>query len=627
MAIPSGSLRAALLGGAIVIAILSYAIAPASADNGAKPSPAEKNIFDFGMDDPPAPPGELAKPLPPELKPPAQPGPPAVPPAAKPDATPAPAPSPPVAKPDKPAIPPRHRPAPPLPAPNPLPPLLRVAARKKVPPAAHAFLQSALKAASVRGDVMTLSEIVRVALISGDAEIARAAYQKMLPLLGPQSLRLHGAIIVSLQSALGDVANAKRSVEISGETNDSFLGLFQVGVARGQAATGDIAGALDTVVKMHSEYHRLTGLRSAAELGITAAGLEPVRKAFAAIGDEKIRGYGLGAVAAAQARLGDLSGARQTLDGIADIKGKSWGEYWVCQYQTMHGDFDGGLTTARFIGDRYQRANAIYAVAMELFGAGKVTQSIDAASSIDEVSRHDLALRALAVMQARAGDAAGGKQTLALCKTQAGAFHLAAQAKIEAATGDIAAAKATLAQIGNNPADQSQKGHAYLCIVRAQLRARDYAGAMATAKEVDGTGKPGYLSGNAIVAIAEALAAHRDYAGAKAAAQYSSQEIIRAWALSHIAVQQTALSGPAAAQETLKLIERPAYRQRGICMAAGIESSMNPAAAVRSINAWAAKLSDPSEAAWLYLGAAEGILGRPFDTNPTANELVDSVWN
>jgi hypothetical protein len=173
MAIPSGSLRAALLGGAIVIAILSYAIAPASADNGAKPSPAEKNIFDFGMDDPPAPPGELAKPLPPELKPPAQPGPPAVPPAAKPDATPAPAPSPPVAKPDKPAIPPRHRPAPPLPAPNPLPPLLRVAARKKVPPAAHAFLQSALKAASVRGDVMTLSEIVRVALISGDAEIAR----------------------------------------------------------------------------------------------------------------------------------------------------------------------------------------------------------------------------------------------------------------------------------------------------------------------------------------------------------------------------------------------------------------------------------------------------------------------
>lgn len=230
-------------------------------------------------------------------------------------------------------------------------------------------------------------------------------------------------------------------------------------IAVTQARIGDIAGALETINRMHDKTGREDTLATIAEHQARIGDLAGARASIAAISRDGCKEAALGRVAMGQFEAGSLSAALLTVNGMKDPEQKasiltSLGEQVVKQ-----GAFDS---------------------AMEILGRAR-----GAARQIAEDSDRAFMLESISRIQAKAGSRDEAAKTLAEAVPAAIAAHEWAKREQawtgalpdlieqQAEMGDLDGAWAALAHL-----DESDRIHVVQNAARAQSRTGDVQGAL-----------------------------------------------------------------------------------------------------------------------------------------------------
>jgi hypothetical protein len=126
----------------------------------------------------------------------------------------------------------------------------------------------------------------------------------------------------------------------------------------------------------------------------------------------------LAAIAGGQAGAGDIDGAFATVDSIDDAGTKAVAYQYIVQALARKGDITGAkASVAMTNGLCRTRANA--AIAKAEATAGDITSAIDLAKSLNDATEQAQAFAFIAEAQAKCGDQTGAKQTVDLAKAAA----------------------------------------------------------------------------------------------------------------------------------------------------------------------------------------------------------------
>ena len=129
----------------------------------------------------------------------------------------------------------------------------------------------------------------------------------------------------------------------------------------------------------------------------------------------------------------------------------------VVRFQTLAGDIDGAMTTARRIHDRLGRRLAMGAIIRAQARAGEIEAALETAQRIDSSAFYRVGLVDIAVAKARKGDVAGALGMLMRLNTPSDRVDvLRAVATAQADVGDDEAAGRTLDQALNEALDQTR---------------------------------------------------------------------------------------------------------------------------------------------------------------------------
>ncbi len=243
-------------------------------------------------------------------------------------------------------------------------------------------------------------------------------------------------------------------------------------------------------------------------------------------------------IAAAQAKAGDATGARKSLEEA----------------------------TAAAVGilQEDKRTSADTDIMLALAECGQVAKAKAMAATIRDAARMAAAYSRIARAEANRGDKAGARQTLELAKSSATRiseewYRLLADVDIaigQAEAGDVAAAKA----IAENLTMPAAKGSAYRAIAKAQAKLGDLAAAKASAALID-DGPLGRLErAFAYTDIAEVQAEAGDAAGANATVTLVDGEGWRVMAFTRIAVALIRAGDKVKALHTIELLKASAAK-------------------------------------------------------------------
>ena len=233
----------------------------------------------------------------------------------------------------------------------------------------------------------------------------------------------------------------------------------------------------------------------------------------------------------------------------------------IASAQAKVGDIDGAKQTVRQIGSGTPHARASHAIAVAQIKAGNIDgakQTIkdakQVARKIESVFIRDLAYASIADAQAEVGDISGAKQTAQ--QIEGIVDHVSALRSIVAAqakAGDISGAKQTIgeAQQAAQQSDDSHRVWAWGYIVDAQAGIGDIDGAKQTAQQIDTSRRARALSS---VAVAQAEGGNTD--GAKQTAQQIDDSFYRAMALGNIAVIQAKAGNISGAKQIISDIRQ-----------------------------------------------------------------------
>ena len=153
-------------------------------------------------------------------------------------------------------------------------------------------------------------------------------------------------------------------------------------------------------------------------------------------------------IAGGQAKVGDVSGAISTANGIVDGYMKSLALWAIAEAQGRAGDLDAAMKSAGQVPDGYIKSVAYQCAAAALAQAGNVAAARQCAEPITDDFRRQCVLGAITTAQARAGDLDAARSTAVSItdsdlKATAQSDILAAQARL----GDAGEAGAAARQI------------------------------------------------------------------------------------------------------------------------------------------------------------------------------------
>jgi hypothetical protein len=303
--------------------------------------------------------------------------------------------------------------------------------------------------------------------------------------------------------------------------------------------------------------------RTQAQAGDVAA----ARATAKTIKEEGARFFALIAVARVQAEMGDPAGAKAAVKHFPSQAAEFVNEAFVvaATAQARRGDIAGAKAIANIITDRSSRAEALSGIARAQAKAGDVTGAKATASAMTEDAYKASALAAIGVAQAKAGDKAGATQSFAQAEALAvatkdddwgGKMALRDLAVIQAKAGDVVKARITAGLVGPLPLDSPD---AWRGIAKAQAKAGDIAGAKATANA-----SPEKALALCEVALAQArggdrAGASQTFAEAKAAAGPPT-ESYRGMTWCKIAAAQAKAGDIAAAHATINSVTEEGFK-------------------------------------------------------------------
>ena len=198
-------------------------------------------------------------------------------------------------------------------------------------------------------------------------------------------------------------------------------------------------------------------------------------------------------IAQAQAKRGDISGARKTAQLIDAKENQAVGyaQRSIAEAQAESGDAAGALKTAGLIQDESTRVAAQEDIGKALARKGDYAGALRTAEMVQGEKRSSIQ-EIVARAQLIAGDSAGARKTTDLIQEPLLKLRMLAQmAEVQIVVGDIAGGKSTLASaqktVGLMPLDSNDdRSLAHTIIARAQAKAGDHAGAqisLASAQE------------------------------------------------------------------------------------------------------------------------------------------------
>lgn len=217
------------------------------------------------------------------------------------------------------------------------------------------------------------------------------------------------ADIGAMQARAGDVVGALQTARSIPDMTGRSDALARIAAV--QAETGDLAGARETARRIEAPYGDLEAMvaiaRRMAADGDDAAAAALARRLEAAYGDSTA----LAAVAVEQARRDGSAAGLETARSIATLQGRAFAYAGIAEALARGGRTDAALETLALLSDPADRVDALGTVTGILATRGEVRRALGAVERLAGRRDRDELVVAIALAQARAGDAAGAVAT------------------------------------------------------------------------------------------------------------------------------------------------------------------------------------------------------------------------
>jgi hypothetical protein len=286
-------------------------------------------------------------------------------------------------------------------------------------------------------------------------------------------------------------------------------------------------------------------------------------------------------IALAQARIGDIDGAKATATDILSIDNplltnsiKNDVYVNIAEAQTKVGDFSGAKATASVI-EGEKRESGYYMIALSQVDAKDIAGARETAATIVKSDNYKSRFyKRLSVAQAEAGDIAGARESVAKIEDKKDKSEIyEAIAKAQAEAGDIAGARESVAKIE----DKKDKSEIYEAIAKAQIKAKDFVGAKTTASKIDNKNN----KTNTYEAITLAQTKTKDFIGARETVLLKQDQSPSSKAYSYMGIAEAqikagdkigALKTIALAKEAAARIEDKGVRKGALYLIAGLQA-------------------------------------------------------
>ena len=310
-------------------------------------------------------------------------------------------------------------------------------------------------------------------------------------------------------------ANAKLTVDGVARGKDA---VFR-DIAKSQAAAEDVPGAFQTVTMIQDKQEKSRALRDIAMVRAKARDNATATKAVqqalqiaGAIQDARAKDYEVRETAMAQAAIGDVQGALQTLATVRD-KDKDWPLAKIASAQAAAGNVSGALQTVAAISKSY-KPETLREIAVAQAMVGDVVGGFKTAAAIEKHSEKARALADIAATQVKIGDRDGASRTFQQALQMATLSYEGANA-----SRDILITQAKVGWPGAMQAvsafeDNRSRADALKEIAAEQAKAGDREAASKTfqqALQAAGALKKNEYKGYAIRSIAEAQGESGDW--------------------------------------------------------------------------------------------------------------------
>ena len=370
----------------------------------------------------------------------------------------------------------------------------------------------------VEGDDSQATALTRVVIAKAEVgdlvtakQIARQIY-----IASSRSQALRG--IASVQVEIGDINDAKQTLadalhhakQISSSYSKDWA-LRDIAIA--QAKAGDVIVAKQTTAEIRKNYERDRALRGVAAAQSESGDINGAKQTAQQIRDANLRAEALQRIAVAQAQSGNTIEAKQTisdaLNSVPPVEGDAVAFFVlssVIATQAQVGDVVGAKQSVQKIDDARLRSPALRGIAIMQAKMGEINKAKQTAREIYGVDSYDGTLRDISAIQADAGDFSGAKQTaqpIESVGSRVGALRDIAVK--QAKTGSINDAKQTFAialDSARQIDDADTQAWAMWFVATGQAEAQDFAGAMLTAQLISDNSE----KAQALAKIAEFLA-------------------------------------------------------------------------------------------------------------------------
>jgi tetratricopeptide (TPR) repeat protein len=185
-----------------------------------------------------------------------------------------------------------------------------------------------------------------------------------------------------------------------------------------QARRGDTLAARKTAEEISQLYFHATTVAKAAAI-LARAGDRPsakvlIEEAFELTERAGYRGFELMEIATAETLAGETEAARKTFRRALGTVGPAVNQSLIPDAQARAGDLEGAMQTIEAIADRAARQRALRSIARTLAKAGNSQKAVEVAGGILSANERALSLQEVSEAQAEGGDRAGALTTIRL---------------------------------------------------------------------------------------------------------------------------------------------------------------------------------------------------------------------
>jgi len=186
-------------------------------------------------------------------------------------------------------------------------------------------------------------------------------------------------------------------------------------VARRQATSGDISGALKTVALINSQSWKDETLPYIAEAQAKQGKLKAAENTASSIESGYYRPLGFALVAIVQVKSNNLSGARRNVErAVRSARDSPRTQYWrnVALAQAAVGDVTGALKSVQQIDNAVVRPRCVAEIVEVQLGRGQMTAALKTAALITETEAMVRVLISIAAYQFSKGEASKARERI-----------------------------------------------------------------------------------------------------------------------------------------------------------------------------------------------------------------------